>query len=261
MTATLQAYLNEERKYLGYHETGDNITPFGAFTGFNGLAWCGSFQEYCAHAVGLDLPGKGYTGMVSTHIGYAAYKAAGRLIAHPAVGAHIFYDWSGNHDPANIHHIGLIEAILPDGSLYVLEGNVNDSVMRVHRTTTLFTVGYGMPVYASAPPPPPVVAKPVPKPTTSVSLAALIRAERIDGPAAQGHQTYPAGVRLVESALKAEHLLAPAYAGDGSFGTSTRIAYQEWQRKCGYTGKDADGVPGTASLTRLGARHGFHVTA
>lgn len=105
-----------------------------------------------------------------------------------------------------------------------------------------------------------------PKPTPSaprVDLSRLIAAAKADPPARQGHVTYRAGVNLVENALAAEGLLAKSYAGDGSYGTKTRDAYARWQRSPaggGYVGRDADGIPGKASLQRLGARHGFTVT-
>lgn len=104
-------------------------------------------------------------------------------------------------------------------------------------------------------------AEPAP---VSVSLGHLISAARLDPPAAQGHTTYPADVRPVESALRAEGLLPAAYAADGSFGSVTVAAYSRWQQsKLGgaYRGQDADGIPGKDSLTRLGARHGWKVTA
>lgn len=53
-----------------------------------------------------------------------------------------------------------------------------------------------------------------------------------------------AQVAVVRAALKAE--------GHGN--------YRKWQQALGYTGKDADGIPGEASLTELGKRHGFVVT-
>jgi hypothetical protein len=106
---------------------------------------------------------------------------------------------------------------------------------------------------------------PPPTPSTPrVDLSQLVAAAKADPPARQGHVTYRAGVNLVEAALVAEGLLAKTYAGDGSYGTKTRDAYERWQRSPaggGYTGKDADGIPGKASLTRLGARHGFVVVA
>ncbi|WP_435643886.1 GH25 family lysozyme [Streptomyces sp. H49] len=102
-----------------------------------------------------------------------------------------------------------------------------------------------------------------PKPPASkprVSLAHVVAAAKKDPAAAQGHATYKAEVLLVEKALQAEKLLASEWV-DGSFGTETLKAYAALQRKLGYTGKDADGIPGKASLTRLGDKHGFTVTS
>lgn len=106
-------------------------------------------------------------------------------------------------------------------------------------------------MFASAPAPP---SKP------SVSLARVVAAARTDPGAAQGHTSYKAEVLLVEKALQAEGLLASQWV-DGSFGTKTITAYATWQRRLGYTGSDADGIPGRTSLTRLGDRHGFTVVA
>ncbi|MFL4904669.1 peptidoglycan-binding protein [Streptomyces sp. MMS24-I2-30] len=104
-----------------------------------------------------------------------------------------------------------------------------------------------------------------PKPTTpakpAVDLSKLVTAARTDPGAKQGHQTYAAGVRLVEAALRAEGLLAATYAADGSFGSTTVTAYAAWQRRCGYSGNDADGIPGKTTLAKLGTKHGFTVTA
>ncbi|WP_318203033.1 endolysin [Streptomyces sp. SCL15-4] len=103
-----------------------------------------------------------------------------------------------------------------------------------------------------------------PKPTTKpkVSLAHVVYAARHDPPAAQGHTSYKGEVLTVEKALKAEGLLPAEYV-DGSFGTKTVTAYARWQRSPaggGYTGDDADGIPGEKSLRLLAARHGFTVT-
>lgn len=91
-----------------------------------------------------------------------------------------------------------------------------------------------------------------------VSLAKLIRAARTDPPK-KGTPVSYSGVRTVEEALHAEGLLARALV-DGHFGTATVAAYAAWQRRCGYSGRDADGIPGRASLQRLAAKHRFDVT-
>jgi GH25 family lysozyme M1 (1,4-beta-N-acetylmuramidase) len=101
-----------------------------------------------------------------------------------------------------------------------------------------------------------------PKPPTKpkVSLAHVVAAAKKDPPAAQGHTTYRAEVLLVEKALKAEGLLAAQYV-DGSFGSLTVNAYARWQKRLGYSGTAADGIPGMTSLKKLGAKHGFDVVA
>jgi peptidoglycan hydrolase-like protein with peptidoglycan-binding domain len=55
----------------------------------------------------------------------------------------------------------------------------------------------------------------------------------------------------VERALNAKGLLSSGSV-DGHFGTSTVSAYAAWQRSLGYTGLDANGIPGPTSLTTLG---------
>lgn len=97
----------------------------------------------------------------------------------------------------------------------------------------------------------------------SVSLSRLVDAAYRDPGLPQGGTTHAADVRPVEHALRAEGLLAAAYASDGSFGTMTRAAYRRWQESPlggSFRGSDADGIPGRVSLQHLADRHGFAVT-
>jgi hypothetical protein len=100
----------------------------------------------------------------------------------------------------------------------------------------------------------------LPKPTKPVvDLSKLVAAAR-SNPAAKGAPVTYSGVRTVETALVDAGLLARPYS-DGHFGTTTLTAYAAWQRRLGYTGKAADGIPGRTSLERLGDKYGFTVTA
>ncbi|MCK7622299.1 peptidoglycan-binding protein [Streptomyces sp. RS10V-4] len=65
-------------------------------------------------------------------------------------------------------------------------------------------------------------------------------------------------VRIVQQALIDHGHPLPGGA-DGVFGERTRAAYAEEQRDQGFTGDAADGIPGCASLTALGARSSFTV--
>ncbi|GFH34280.1 N-acetylmuramoyl-L-alanine amidase [Streptomyces pacificus] len=101
--------------------------------------------------------------------------------------------------------------------------------------------------------------KPLPKPKKPVvDLSRLQAAFRADPPK-RGTPVSYSGVRTVEVALIDEGLLSKAYL-DGHAGTATRTAYAAWQRRCGYRGTAADGIPGAASLKKLAARRGFTVT-
>lgn len=94
----------------------------------------------------------------------------------------------------------------------------------------------------------------------TVDLSDVVKAAKLD-PARPDGATTPGAkpdVEIVEAALFYEGLLGYGYV-DGSFGTKTISAYGSWQRKLGYTGADADGVPGLASLRKLGNRWGFSV--
>lgn len=105
-----------------------------------------------------------------------------------------------------------------------------------------------------------VIVQPAPS-KPKVDLSRLVSAAKTDPGAAQGHVTYMAGTNLVEAALLKEGLLSKTYAQDGSFGSTTVAAYAAWQRRLGYTGSDADGIPGMTSLKKLGAKYGFDVVA
>lgn len=65
-------------------------------------------------------------------------------------------------------------------------------------------------------------------------------------------------VYVVQRALTAE--LGAVFTSETSYyGTVTRTAYSSWQRKLGYSGANADGLPGKTSLTKLGDKYGFTI--
>ncbi|MEW2567623.1 N-acetylmuramoyl-L-alanine amidase [Streptomyces sp. NPDC047070] len=112
--------------------------------------------------------------------------------------------------------------------------------------------------------PAPSSPKPLPTPVApKVSLKALVAAAKKD-PASPGTPVSYAGTRTVEAALVDEGLLTKALL-DGHYGTATKSAMSAWQERCGYSGRRpgqaADGIPGKATLEKLGKKHGFTVTA
>ncbi|WP_405009295.1 peptidoglycan-binding protein [Kitasatospora sp. NBC_01539] len=86
-----------------------------------------------------------------------------------------------------------------------------------------------------------------------VNMEATVLAAQIDPRRADSTQTPGAhdSVLAVERALQARGLLDTRWV-DGYFGTTTISAYAAFQRSLGYSGLDANGLPGTSSLTALG---------
>ncbi|WP_100449043.1 peptidoglycan-binding protein [Glycomyces xiaoerkulensis] len=93
-----------------------------------------------------------------------------------------------------------------------------------------------------------------------VDMELALVAAMVDPPKAGQGTTLNAGphVEVAETALNAKGHLSSAYV-DGHYGTATVAAYAAWQRALGYSGIDANGVPGPTSLTTLGQEEGFTV--
>ncbi|MEV3923575.1 peptidoglycan-binding domain-containing protein [Actinomadura coerulea] len=87
----------------------------------------------------------------------------------------------------------------------------------------------------------------------SVNMEATVKAAQIDPRRADDTLTpgAKASVLLVEQALRDRSLLDAAWV-DGYFGTTTVAAYAKYQKSLGYTGLAANGLPGKASLAKLG---------
>jgi hypothetical protein len=277
MTLSRPAYVNLLRAQTGYHEGRDANGNWNNYQKFSpataGLewsqnqAWCSTFTAWGADELG-EREALPITASCSTGVQW--FKNRDRWTDYPVLGG-LFYMGASGGD-----HVGVVHGYDAD-SIYTVEGNTNagggyqgDGVYeRVRpRRGPGSPYGYGIPYYAEetvsaapalggtvsasvAPPQPPA------RPRVSVSH---IEAARLRDPGlAQGGTTYPADVNLVEVALAREGLLRDAYAHDGSFGSLTVAAYDAFRRRVGYTGDDATGSIGRASLTKLGDRYGFDV--
>jgi len=228
-----------------------NRQPYAARAGHaNGQPWCATFLVAGWKINGVPLvPG---TDTAFTPTMQNGFKNAGRLHTVPRPGdvGHVFYA-----DLGRIGHVFFVEKVEGD-FVKTIEGNTNQDGSRTgvgvfrHRRRWRNggnIRGFGRPMYGAA----------ASRPT--VKLSHIVEASHSNAIGPQGATSHPAEVRIVEAALLAEGLLSATFAKDGSFGTTTIAAYGQWQRRLGFTGKDADGIPGLETLTRLGSRHGFNV--
>lgn len=169
----------------------------------------------------------------------------------------VFFDWAGSSEIGTIDHVGIVTGVSADYRyVYTIEGNTANVCARRVRVVHDIA-GFGRPTYKPEPKPTPTSGSPSTSTRPQVSLAKLVKAFKVDPPKKGTPVSYPL-VEVVEDALVAERLLAKRYA-DGHAGTATRSAYALYQERLGYSGDDADGIPGSTSLKRLAKAHGFDV--
>jgi hypothetical protein len=240
---------------------GSNKNPYAAKAGHaNGQAWCATFLV-AAWKIN-KVPLVAGTDTAFTPSMQAGFKNAGRLFNSPRAGdvGFLFDKKLGR-----IAHVFFVERVEGD-FVKTIEGNTNLDGSRtgvgVFRHSRRWTGGatmirgFGRPAYKA------VGGGNALRPgVPTVSLAKVIAAAKKDAPGPDGATSFPAEVRVVEAALVAEGLLSPAFAKDGSFGTVTIKAYAQFQRRLGFSGKDANGIPGPDSLKRLSLKHGFRAVA
>lgn len=100
---------------------------------------------------------------------------------------------------------------------------------------------------------------PHPEPTVHLWIADMCAKEDPKRPV--GQTTNSVNVIPIQEALVTEGFLKRGTYTVGRYDQPTLSAYAGWQGKCGYRGRDADGIPGMTTLAKLGSAHGFHVVA
>lgn len=154
---TAKRVLDVARGELGAHENpfGSNKTPYGAWYGMNGVAWCNIWVTWVLHHAGVEeIPKFAYTPSSAQW-----FRDNGAWIPknnRPEPGDLIWFDFP--RDGVNrISHIGFVEGVLADGRIATIEGNTNEAggrtggrVMRHNRSVSGGIVGFGRITYQDA---------------------------------------------------------------------------------------------------------------
>ena len=129
-------------KEIGYRETGNNMTKYGAWYGTNGAAWCHMFVSWCAAKAGIPVSVVPKT--ASTSEGMAWFKSRG------------IFKYKGKYTPkrgdlvyfkTGRSHVGIVEKVT-GSTLHTIEGNTSDRVARRTYPLSEKTItGYGVPKY------------------------------------------------------------------------------------------------------------------
>lgn len=232
MTCTVEAMLASARKYLGYVEKENNDTIFGKRFGMNHQPWC----DMSVCCIGEDVKARDIVGWFAYTPSHANwFKARKQWGTTPKVGAIVFFQWPGM---GRIAHVGIVEAIRPDGSIVTLEGNTDAAggrtggrYMRKVRSANI--AGYGYPAYA----------KSVPAKKAPAKKATPAKKTQPRPPARPTLKRGDKGA-YVKDLQRRLHLMA-----DGDFGPRTEWTVKSFQKKVGLT---ADGIVGPATWKALG---------
>lgn len=207
-----------------------NRTKYGLAYGMDGVAWCAQFTWWIFREAGLSslVPKTAYTPTLANW-----FKQRGQWGIHPRQGALVLFDFP-NDGVNRISHVGIVEAVNPDGSIVTIEGNTasgtsgsqRDGGGVWRRTRKTGIVGYGYPAYPATPAP---------------SSSTVLR--RGDSGAVVGK---------LQSTLKAWYPKTEPFKSlkvDNSFGPATEAAVKAFQKRAGLT---VDGVAGKLTLAALG---------
>jgi len=281
MTAQSDKLYQVENKEVGYRENNgssnhNNLQKYSpAVPGLEwsqNQAWCMTFQSWCLQTAGIKTLGPV---TASTAAGYSWYGARSRVSPYPAAGALVFFG------PGAGSHVGFVYAYDAD-YIYTIEGNTNtngsaegDGVYRKKRARRdAYVYGYGYPNFTGGI----VTADPVHhvagstyKATASLNLApaappadalpqasfiqvlwSATHSEADENRVKPGPSNPKDDVGVVQDALVKGGWMKAGSFGRGGFGSTTQAAYAKYQVHLGYSGGDANGVPGPTSFVRLG---------
>lgn len=144
--STLETFLAAARQEIGYREGSGNQNKFGAWYGMDGEPWCAMFVSWCAQESGIlgtSVPKFAYTPS-----GYQWFVERGLSGGEPRPGSLVFFRFPG---VGRICHVGVVEAVLPDGRIQTIEGNTDADGSRTgggvwrKRRSTRTVAGYGHP--------------------------------------------------------------------------------------------------------------------
>lgn len=105
-----------------------NKTKYGAWFGFDGVAWCAMFVSWCYAMADFALPQIGFKkGFAGCQTGYDYFRRKGWITDKPVAGDIVLFDWNGD---GRFDHTGIFVEWITNISFNSIEGNTavgNDS--------------------------------------------------------------------------------------------------------------------------------------
>lgn len=127
----ITVWYNSAVAHIGDGAWCDMSVTFEGWHSANKAAIGGGFAYVPAHAEWFRSHGR-------WHYGISGIRA----------GDVVFFEWTGRRT-TSADHVGIVERVLSDGTIYTLEGNIGDAFRREHRDGT-YVAGYGRPLFDPA---------------------------------------------------------------------------------------------------------------
>lgn len=257
MTSTREQFVNLLKSQAGYHEGRDangnwnNIQKYSEqtpdLTWSDGQPWCAVFEAWGAHQVKMDAL---WPMTASCALAVAWWKKQRRFTEYPVLGGP-FYMGPGGGD-----HTGVVWKYDAD-TIWTVEGNTNDNgsyqgdgvyLRQRPRRGAGSPYGYGVPAYKEGT----VSADPYLGGTYSAAVKSPVTYEPYPG-----ESFFKAGRRSPIIAAMHARLVAvgcghyQSTANADVWGSGDVASYEAWQRHLGYSGNDANGIPGRTSWDEL----------
>ncbi|KPI09944.1 CHAP domain containing protein [Actinobacteria bacterium OV450] len=205
-------------------------------------AWCDASISYWAWMSGNQLAVTFGGAYVYTVAHAQKFKDQGQWhvdVAGIRRGDIVFFDWEGSDSIGAIDHVGLVTSV-SGKYVYTIEGNTSNQCLRRVRTATEIA-GYGRPEYAADSPAVPAPPASPGKTYTPFPGAAFFTRCRKSPIIARMHARLMAvGCNKYVTQTKKD-----------VWGPGDEASYAAWQRKMGFSGDDADGIPGKTSWDAL----------
>ena len=221
-------------KYVGHKSRPGGESEFGRRSGYSShtIPWSGSFVDCIANDAGVSLPA-----CVYSPSGLAQLLASRRMVKSPLPGDIVFYTFATRTtDSFSMPHVGIVVDTInwKDKKVFTaVEGDVDGAVCRFNRENH-DVLAFCRPNFN---------VRPGRTGTQQTDIVSISASKIKIG--ARGRD-----VLNVQTALR--ETVGLNNASPAIFDQSTSAAFSRWQRRIGFVGKDANGIPDRRSLEKLG---------
>ena len=122
----MEKIIEVAKQELGYKESpaNSNLTKFGKWFGFDGVAWCAMFVSWCYDKAGYPLGNIGFSkGFAGCQTGYVHWLKTKEITTTPKPGDIVLFDWNGD---LRFDHTGIFIRDLGDKIHFEsIEGNTS----------------------------------------------------------------------------------------------------------------------------------------